>query len=151
MLNEQLKDHTEGLYYLTESDAPVSVFTGGYAEKVDAEALQREIRNQLDTENSESQDTPAVINGADPGKHQYTNFQEQTLDEFFTNPTRIREGAGQREIDYATRFINLKELLEKNLTDIKVFKIGDSKLDVYIVGLDRDGNLSGVQTQATQT
>lgn len=53
--------------------------------------------------------------------------------------------------DAAAGFGALKGVLEQNLRDLKVFKVGKIQLDVYIVGLDADGNLSGVQTKAVET
>jgi hypothetical protein len=45
----------------------------------------------------------------------------------------------------------LRQFLEQNLTDLKVFRIGRIRLDVYVVGLDSEGNLAGVKTVAVET
>ncbi len=45
----------------------------------------------------------------------------------------------------------MKDLLEKNLKDLKVFKVGKIQLDVYAVGLDAESNVIGIQTKAVET
>ncbi len=40
---------------------------------------------------------------------------------------------------------------EKNLRDLKVFKIGKIQIDVYVVGLDAEDNLLGIETKAVET
>jgi len=45
----------------------------------------------------------------------------------------------------------LKILLEKKLKELKVFKIGKIQLDIYVVGLDAESNLTGIQTKAVET
>lgn len=143
MLKDEIKDTAEGLYYISETDAPVTVFEGGKADRVSAEVLLRETKSKKNAEEGTTDDTNKNTEAE--------NIQEISPDEFFANLTRIREGAGEREIEYAKRFQRLKELLENDLEDVKVFKVGESRLDVYIVGLDGEGKLTGVQTQATET
>lgn len=71
-----------------------------------------------------------------------TAVEERGFEEIFA---RLMRG------DAAAGFGALKGVLEQNLRDLKVFKVGRIQLDVYIVGLDADGNLSGVQTKAVET
>jgi hypothetical protein len=42
-------------------------------------------------------------------------------------------------------------LLEENLADLTVFRIGSIRIDIYVVGLDADGNLAGIKTKAVET
>ncbi len=44
-----------------------------------------------------------------------------------------------------------EELLENNLKGLKVFKIGKIQLDVYVVGIDAEGKLTGIKTNAVET
>ncbi len=44
-----------------------------------------------------------------------------------------------------------KNLLEANLRDLRVFKIGEIQIDIYVVGLDVENNLTGIQTKAVET
>lgn len=51
----------------------------------------------------------------------------------------------------AKKFLELQTLLEENLHDLKVFKLGRIRLDIYAVGIDRNGNPLGIKTQAVET
>jgi hypothetical protein len=67
---------------------------------------------------------------------------EQTVDEFF----KALEGS-----DDAQRHRNLRETLEGNLKDLKVFRAGEVRVDVYIVGKTRSEALAGVHTVSVET
>ena len=57
----------------------------------------------------------------------------------------------QRHENIQKKFLELQKLLEENLRDLKVYKIGRICLAIYVVGIDRDGTLSGVKTEAVET
>jgi hypothetical protein len=76
---------------------------------------------------------------------------ERGFEEIFARLTRVYEGGGEEQAARAGRFAALKGLMESNLRDLKVFKVGRINVDIYIVGIDEDGNLSGVKTQAVET
>ncbi|MGI8545359.1 MAG: nuclease A inhibitor family protein [Aridibacter sp.] len=130
MLKEKLDEATDKLFYISESDAPVKPFTGGRAEAVTSGNLLKEIKT-----------------GSKNG-----SIEEITPAEFFEPLTKLRAGASAQETEYAERFDKIKNMLDENLRDVKVFKVGDDyQKKVYIVGLDEEGNLTGVQTEATET
>ena len=58
---------------------------------------------------------------------------------------------GAEEKHNAERFARLQNLLEENLRDLKVFKIGRIEIDVYVVGLDQNNELIGIKTKAVET
>ncbi len=41
--------------------------------------------------------------------------------------------------------------MNKQLANPKVFKVGDRKLTIYVVGQDKDGVLTGLRTAAVET
>jgi hypothetical protein len=88
------------------------------------------------------------LNSASEGLF-YTS--EKTLDEFFEQPTQLQDWHGDEEKAQVEKFIRLKELISKNLRDVKVFKIGEVEVDIYIVGINADGKLAGVKTKAVET
>jgi hypothetical protein len=42
-------------------------------------------------------------------------------------------------------------LLEGNLRDLRVFKVGRIELDIYVVGINSEGILMGIKTKAVET
>lgn len=127
-LIKKLGKASEGLYYISETDAEIFPFSGKKAEAVSRE----EILNQ--TQNSPE-----------------TNVEERDFAEFFVRLTKIQDWFGEEETANARKFAELKDLLELNLRDLKVFKIGLIELDVYAVGLDRENTLKGIKTKAVET
>lgn len=127
-LQERIKNASEGLYYISETDAEILPFTGLKAESVTKEEVLRQTNNQSDAP-----------------------VEEREFSEIFARLTKIQDWFGDEENAMAEKFSALKDLLEKNLRDLKVFKIGRIDIDIYFVGLDAENNLTGIQTKATET
>jgi hypothetical protein len=117
-----------GLIYISETDAPVVPFLGGKAARVSNDA---------------------ILQYADPKPR--GEMSEVAFGPFFERLTTVREWYGTAEITMTQRFLELQRLLEENLTDLKVFMIGTIQLDIFAVGLDREGRLVGVRTKAVET
>lgn len=117
-----------GLIYISETDADILPFTGDKTSEVTA----LEIRKQSGTPSD------VTIETVDP-------------EGFFERLTTIKEWFGDVEKERAARFLKLKEELMRNLTQLKVFRIGTIRVDIYVVGIDTGGRLVGVKTRAVET
>lgn len=133
-LADKLNDAVKDLYYISETDAPFEPFV--WQAETGAEGF-------------------SSVNAADvlgfTQKPPETPVQEQTLADFFRFPAAEQDWHTDEDKKIVRRFQKLQKLLETNLKDPKVFKLGTVELDVYIVGIDADGNLAGVKTQAVET
>ncbi len=118
----------DGLVYISETDAPVQAFSG----KPTA-ALTREI-----------------VLEQTKGKHG-DPVEEVSFDAFFDRLTAIKDWYGASERARAEKFLSLQKLLKENLREPKVFRIGKIRIDIYAVGIDKDGYLTGVKTKAVET
>ena len=49
------------------------------------------------------------------------------------------------------QFERLERFLRKNLTDLKVYKVGAINIPVYIIGKSPEGNWLGLSTRVVQT
>lgn len=131
-MNEELKaslsEASQGLIYISETDAGIETFEGGPAGEVTAGNLLAQVGAAADS---------AV--------------EERGFEEIFARLTRVHEGEGEEQAATAGRFGALKQVMEQNLRDLKVFKIGRIQVDIYMVGIDGEGNLSGVKTRAVET
>lgn len=127
-LKEQIKAATEGLYFMSETDAEIFPFFGAQAQSVTKEEILSQIKG--------SASTPV---------------EEKSFAEFFARLTETQDWFGDEEKATAQKFVELKNLLESNLRDLKVFKVGKIQLDVYAVGIDAENNLLGIQTKAVET
>lgn len=127
-LVEQIREASKGLYYTSETDAPIEAFAGSKADAVTQENLLGQI-----------------------GKAPDSPVEERNFDDFFAPLTELQDWFGDEEKATAAKFAGLRDLLKNNLTDLNVFKIGSIELDIYAVGLDAHGNLTGIKTKAVET
>ena len=65
--------------------------------------------------------------------------------------TEIQNWFGNEEKKSAQKFSELKELLEESLKDLKVFRIGEIELNIYVVGIDSENTLMGIKTKSVET
>ncbi len=127
-LAKQIKKTVEGLYYISETDAEILPFVGKKAGTVTSEEILKQTEGTAKTP-----------------------VEERDFTEFFVRLTEMQDWFGDEEKATAEKFAALKDLLEKNLSNLKVFKIGNINLDIYIVGLDANNTLMGIKTKAVET
>ena len=77
--------------------------------------------------------------------------EERDFAGFFIRLTEIQDWFGDEEKEMAQKFTGLRQILENNLRDLKVFKVGKIQLDIYVVGLDAENKLTGIRTKAIET
>ena len=126
-LNQQIAETVAGLTYLSETDAEIAVFVGLKADTITAENLLTQIGN---------------------ADHK---VEEKDFDEFFEPLIKTQNWFGEDERKMTEKFVVLKDLLQQNLINKKVFRIGKIDIDIYVVGLDKDNILRGIQTKAVET
>ena len=116
------------LIYISETDAPVTAFSGGPAPEVAAQSILAQINLPADSP-----------------------IEEIEAHAFFARLTKNEAWHDEAHRVMAKKFLELQTLLEENLHDLKVFKLGRIRLDIYAVGIDRNGNPLGIKTQAVET
>jgi hypothetical protein len=129
-LLRELKAFTKGLTFQSESDYPVEPFVQpGQGRK----ALV-------------AQTIDAAMKGA-AGAH----VSEVDFDAFFGGATKAQDWQSPDEQQQVKRFQALVKYLKDNLSELKVYKIGDAEADVYVIGLTASGNFAGVKTKVVET
>jgi hypothetical protein len=122
----EIEKSTAGLTYISETDAPVkAVFVAG--------------ARSTDAIHFISKGTAAEI------------LEARQPREFFDRLTTEKDWFGSREREIAKRFSELEKLLNENLCNLTVLRVGRIQIDIYVVGLDADGNLVGIKTKAVET
>ncbi len=127
-LAEEIKIASQGLFYISETDAEISPFVGMTAEKVDQDEIIKQTKMAADT-----------------------NIKEKSFSGFFARLTEIQDWFGDEEKETAQKFTVLKQVLENNIRELKVFKVGKIELDIYVVGLDSENTFLGIKTKAVET
>jgi len=118
----------EGLIYISETDAPVLAFSGPAATEPTGELILQQTGGKAES-----------------------RIEEAAFAEFFGKLTAINEWFGEAEKAKAAKFLDLQKLLEENLRDLKVFRIGEIRIDIYAVGIDKDSHIMGITTKAVET
>ncbi len=126
-LNQQITEAVAGLIYMSETDAEFISFAGQKADVVNAESLLSQIG----------------MKGC--------KVEEKGFNEFFEPLIKIQKWFGEDERKMTEKFAALKELLQQNLIQKKFFRIGKKEIDIFVVGLDKDNILRGIQTRAVET
>jgi len=127
-LPERIKSIVKNLYYTSETDAEIEPFVGQKTVSVDRESLIEQIGAATDSK-----------------------VEERNFEDFFSRLTENQDWFGNEEKQTALKFSKLKELLQNELNDLKVFRIGETELDIYVVGLDSNSVLTGIKTKAVET
>lgn len=127
-LAEKIKEVSEGLWYISETDAEIQPFIGQKAENATREELLKQIEREKDTP-----------------------VEERDFYEFFARLTKKEDWFGEQENLAAEKYALLKGLLEENLRNLKVFKVGKIELDIYVVGISPEDILMGIRTKAVET
>jgi hypothetical protein len=126
-LTEALRVETRGLTFMSESDYPFEVFNWGAAEPTE------EFLRGLTGEAADAQ------------------VEKTTTTNFFRVAASEAEWKNAEQLAAARRFQSLLKILEENLTDLKVFRVGSINIPVYIVGRGASGNWLGVSTRVVET
>jgi len=119
---------SDGLIYISETDADIIPFTGEKVDEVTASAV-----------------------AAQAGLPPEAPVEEVDAELFFERLTRPRDWHGERERERAVRFAGLRSVLKAHLKDLKVFRFGRIRIDIYVAGKSGDGCLAGVMTRAVET
>jgi hypothetical protein len=125
-----LKRAVKGLLYRSEADYPFEVVSWPREEvkELDAKTLLRYEKYPRGT----------PVNPVD-------------FDFFFGVPTEPQEWHDAEEREQVKRYWRLVKLLKENLTDLRVFKVGEVQVDIYIGGRSDSGDWIGLYTNSVET
>jgi hypothetical protein len=126
-LTEALREATRGLTFMSESDYPFEVFNWGASEPTD---------EYLRVLTGEAADAP---------------IETTTTAHFFRVAAAEADWKNAEQLDTARKFQALMKLLEENLSDLKVFRVGSINIPVYVAGRGASGNWLGVSTRVVET
>ena len=78
-------------------------------------------------------------------------IQPKAIDDFFEPALRLHDWYGDAEQQTVGKYEDILFLLQQNLTDLQVFRVGKCEIDVYIVGKTPAGNWLALKTMAVET
>ena len=128
LLLKEIKRASKDLYYISEIDAEIRAFDGGKSGEISSEIILQRTKSSKEAK-----------------------VEERDFDEFFERLTKIQDWFEEEETEKANRFAYLRNLLKNNLRDLKVYKVGEIQIRIYVAGLDAEDDLFGIQTEAVET
>lgn len=74
-----------------------------------------------------------------------------SLDDFFKDLITVQSWYGNAEKATVQKYRNLEEIIRWNLRDVRVFRVGEVQVGIYIVGVTSEGDWAGVKTISVET
>ena len=120
----------EGLLFMSEADYPLAPFRlegSGGEEPTEARLCQL------------------------AGRPEGTRVEVVTPEKFFGVAAAEKAWKGEAELATARRFQNLLRVLKAELADLRVYRVGEIDISVYVLGRSEGGSWLGVSTRAIET
>lgn len=127
---DRLKQATQDLVWVSESDYPFEVVTWKCGTQIDPKVLFT------------SPTVADLIN---------VPIESITLKDFFAPAITIEDWYEQAELTQVDRYQKLLQAIESNLTEVTVFRVGEIEIAIYIIGKTPNGDLVGLKTQIVET
>ncbi len=124
----QLETLVSNLFFVSESDFPLTVTQVGETAELDARALLAAL-----------------------GKPPTSTVERITVDEFFGYAAQEQPFHTAQERLNVARYQALLKLFSTALEGSRVFRIGSIEIDVYALGKSSDGKWLGVATKLVET
>jgi hypothetical protein len=128
-VRKTLQEATKGLLYSSETDSPIEVISW----------------------NSQAPNVTAKDVLSLAGKETDSPIEEISLDDFFDDLTEEQDWHDDEDRLMVKRFRNLLDVLNKNLTEIHVFRIGETEIDIYVVGRTTESKWEGIKATSVET
>lgn len=125
---ERIAEACQGLNFVSETDSDVRPLFLGPLDDISPASFGKVV----------AQTAGATITERDAGG-------------FFAALTKARSWQTPAQARNAKRFAELEKLLNAELQDLRVFRVGRVRIDIYVVGRDAAGNWLGVKTHAVET
>lgn len=121
------KQVTTDLLWSSESDYPFEIVTWERGVDLDPTALFNKLVN-----------TNSAI-------------ETITLADLFAPALTVEEWYAADELALVNRYTELLHAIESNLSDVKVFRVGEVEIATYIVGKTPTGDIIGLRTNVVET
>jgi len=127
-LRSRIEKACEGLTYMSETDSDVTPVSG----KKVSSSSRKEILSAI-------------------GVAANAHIEIVNANDFFARLTSHKEWFTEQQKKNADRFGALKNILDEELDDLKVYRVGKIQIAIYVLGIDKDKNVAGVKMNAIET
>lgn len=124
-LRKVLENACRGMVYISETDAEISAIVA----EGDRSPAERFVRSRAEV-------------GA---------IETKPAEDFFERLTKDHEWHGDAERERVRRFRRLEKVVLENLVNVRMFRVGRIRIDIFVLGHDANGNIAGIMTKAVET
>jgi hypothetical protein len=125
-LKDTLAEKVKGLFFPSETDAPIEV--------VSFEA---------------DSDVTDTLRQRHPDKA--NQLVEAQWEDFYNMYGARKDWQNEPQKQFAARFGEALDLLKENLQNVKIYRLGGVRIEIYIIGKLKDGTFAGLKTSAVET
>jgi len=127
---ERLHETAKGLLWMSESDYPFAAFVWEFGEKIvlENEIVLKMTKHSLDT-----------------------RIQIIEFDSFFQGSVTPKYWHNSEEAETVKKYQELVRIMKQYLSDLKIYKVGEIEIDVYIIGKTNSGEYAGLATVSIET
>ena len=119
----------EGLWFMSESDYPFETVRLDMTDEPGPESLRE-------------------LAGAEGN----VSVEMRQVEEFFREGAAVRvTGEGPNKTAGPASFADVVRVLKENLADIRVYRVGEINIPVYVIGRSGSGTWMGLQTRVVET
>lgn len=126
---DTLQTATDGLLYTSETDAPF------------APVLWPDAPSPL------TDSYVLALSGHPPD----SRVEQVPPDAFFADLITDQDWFGPLEKQTAARYRALRDLLDRHLSELRIYRVGRTNIDIYLVGKTPCGSWLGLKTSAVET
>ncbi len=123
-----LKQASEGLLFMSESEYPFLVFLWQGIAPITPEKVVQQTDHSPDT-----------------------SIKVIAVDDFFRVATKEEDWHSPSEQETVKKFQNLVQVIKANLSNPQVYRLGSKEVDVYILGNTPSSDLAGLSTKIIET
>lgn len=123
-LNLELRQACDGLSFISETDAPI----------VPVEAFVGSSVKDFVEESAGGERVKVFPVGS-----------------FFDRPTTEQEWHTDADRERVRRFRRLRKIILDNLDDVMTYRAGKIRVEIFVLGTDREGKLAGIRTRSVET
>lgn len=148
-LRTELTSLTDGLWMPSETDAKFKFVSGSQLNGAPITADL--VRQQLTAQHDAVFADVMWVDAADLPLSTRTHVEARDAQQFLNHLTTVWDPADTDQVAYAQKFEALKNKLNAELTDLKVFRFGEVNISTFIVGRAKSGELVGLLTGQVET
>lgn len=148
-LAPRLEAAVRDLWVTSETDAKLKVLTGPQLDGAPITAAL--VRAHLSAQHDAVFADVMWVDPADLPLATRTAVEERSASEFLGNLAALHDPQDPAAVATSASFAALKTLLERELTDLTVFRFGEINLSTFIVGRTRSGELAALLTGQVET